>query len=104
MSSKKQYAESVDVARLALWVKETKSGKAFLSGFAELNDGTKINLRIFKAEQKNTETSPDYFGNGSVTEDEVGSEVTLEEYENKFQKKQAKPARKSNKQNDDVLF
>jgi hypothetical protein len=102
MSSKKQYDEYVDVARLALWVKETKSGKTFLSGFAELNDGTKINLRIFKAEDKKTETSPDYFGNGSVAEDAVGDEVVLEAYENKYQKKTA--PKKLRKQNDDVLF
>jgi len=101
--SKKQYAESIDVCRLAFWIKETKNGNTFLSGFAEFNDGTKVNLRVFKADEKKNENSPDYFGKGSVEEGEEGCEVTLDEYENKYSKKQSKPARKQRKAADDEV-
>ena len=110
--AKKQYAETVDVARLAFWIKETKNGKMFLSGFAELQDGTKINLRVFKAEEKRNENSPDYFGSGSVNEEDEGLEVCLDEYEKReFKKSNRKSSTKQlrNKRNaeadvDDVPF
>ena len=109
MSARKQYEESIDVARLALWIKETKNGRAFLSGFAEFEDGTKVNLRIFKAEEKRNENSPDYFGKGSVVESIIGEEVALEEYDadSRVRKPAAKKsvAKKSRKvEEDDTPF
>ena len=103
---KKQYPESVDVARVALWLKETKSGKMFLSGFLEFNDETKVNVRIFKSEEKRNENSPDYFGSGSVNEEDEGLEVALDEYVSKFSKKTARKSapKKSRVSADDVPF
>lgn len=92
--SRKQYEESIDVARLALWIKETKTGKPFLSGFAEFEDGTKVSLRIFKADEKRNENSPDYFGKASVVESIVGESLALDEYEGDS-RVQKKPAKKS---------
>jgi len=91
MSQNTQFS-SVDVARVALWLKETKNGKPFLSGFVEFNDNTKVNVRIFKAEEKKSTNSPDYFGSGSVDEEEVGLEISLEEYEKRTFNQQKKPA------------
>lgn len=97
--SNKKYPEYVDVARLAFWIKESKSGTPFLSGFVEFADGTKVNCRLFKATEKRTDKSPDYFGSASVEEDSVGEEIVLEEYvrEEKKPRKQAakRTARKS---------
>ena len=83
--SKKEYAETIDVARAALWIKTTKAGVPYMSGFLEFNDETKLQVRIFKAESKKSETSPDYFGMASVEEDCEDDELVLEVYENKFQ-------------------
>lgn len=100
----KQYEENIDVARLAFWIKETKNGKSFLSGFAEFEDGTKVNLRVFKSDEKRNENSPDYFGKGSVAESVVGETLALDEYEadSRTRKPAAKKQapRKSSKGND----
>ena len=43
----------------ALWIKESKKGKKFLSGVIEL-DGKKSNIVIFRNENKSSDRSPDY--------------------------------------------
>jgi hypothetical protein len=95
--STKQYEENIDVARLAFWIKQTKNGKSFLSGFAEFEDGTKINLRIFKSDDKRNENSPDYFGKASVAESIIGEELALEEYEGDKRATKKPEAKKSTK-------
>lgn len=86
----KQQTEYVDVARLAFWSKTSKSGTPFLSGFIEFADGSKVNCRLFKAQEKRNENSPDFFGSGSVPEDDVSLDITLDEYE----RQEKKPAKK----------
>jgi hypothetical protein len=81
--SSNQYPEQCDVARVNLWVKDSKrSEDKFLSGVIEFfqPDGNvvKLNIRAFKNKKRN-ERSADFYGSVSVADTDVGSEIVLSE-------------------------
>jgi len=49
----------------ALWLKEDKNGKKYMSGEIELN-GEKVNILIFKNKYKKKDSHPDYIIKKSV--------------------------------------
>jgi len=87
-----QYPEQYDVARVNLWVKDSRTGDKFLSGIVEFfqADGTlvKLNIRAFKNNKRN-ERSADFFG--SISADVDG--VSLVEFSEKVDVEEAPPQR-----------
>lgn len=55
-----------DVGRLSLWGKQSKSGKPFLSGVLEFEDGEKVSVRLFKNDRPKNDNSPVFYGFAQV--------------------------------------
>jgi hypothetical protein len=81
----------VDVAKVSLWVKESKAGKRFLSGTITFNDGTKVNISLFHNDDKKHDKSPEFWGKLSATEDRLGDKIILEAEEDGSAKKRQAP-------------
>jgi hypothetical protein len=86
------YPEQFDIGRVNLWVKDSKKGDKFLSGFVEFfqPDGSvvKVSLRAFKNNKRN-ERSADFFGSASIDVDGVA----VVEFSEKVDVEEAPPQR-----------
>ena len=94
--SYKGNSDFTDVAKVSLWVKESKAGKRFLSGTITFNDQTKVNITLFHNDDKRHDKSPEFWGKLSATEDRLGDTIILQSEDDEEQPKRKAPAKRRN--------